>query len=343
MNITWLFGNGLDLGFGLNTRYTDFYEYLQKSDRIDESNIIYKELSKDYRNGDYELWSDYENRLGVITKDFTSEHIDTFTNDKIALDLLLNEYLLQENNKISLTDEDKREILLHSIPDIVKDTKKVERDKMINLLRNYQHDNFFIKPISFNYTNTVSLLWSVKNEMFKNVRIDQMPISPYRCILKQPFYLHGTLDNSEMIVGVNDDSQILNKEFRSLKNVKDAFIKKNLLNIAGQGNFQEFIQIIKNSTIICLYGLSIGETDRDYWVEIKKRLLGENVLCLIYEHDSRYQPSHIILEENKRTEIKERFYKNSNTNEQEKRIIDSKILVEINHDIFTPVNSKGLE
>ena len=62
MNITYIVGNGLDLQYGLKTRYKDFYEfqnkvYISRKENEEEySNFIYESLFSDEVN-------DYENFL----------------------------------------------------------------------------------------------------------------------------------------------------------------------------------------------------------------------------------------------------------------------------------------
>ena len=53
MQVTILFGNGLDLGYGLNTSYFKFYEYLigqEENNEILRNNIIFKRLKEDKDN-----------------------------------------------------------------------------------------------------------------------------------------------------------------------------------------------------------------------------------------------------------------------------------------------------
>ena len=74
MNITYIVGNGLDLQYGLKTRYKDFYEfqnkvYISRKENEEKySNFIYESLFSDKVN-DYENWSDFELSIGKLTKD----------------------------------------------------------------------------------------------------------------------------------------------------------------------------------------------------------------------------------------------------------------------------------
>lgn len=83
MNITYIVGNGLDLQYGLKTKYKDFYEfqnkaYISRKENEEEySNLIYESLFSDKENN-YENWSDFEYSIGQLTKDhdFISSSIE---------------------------------------------------------------------------------------------------------------------------------------------------------------------------------------------------------------------------------------------------------------------------
>ena len=90
MQVTILFGNGLDLGYGLNTSYFKFYEYLigqEENNEILRNNIIFKRLKEDKDNEKLDLWKDYEVKLGNITNEIGKEDIPKFDDDKIYIDV----------------------------------------------------------------------------------------------------------------------------------------------------------------------------------------------------------------------------------------------------------------
>ena len=116
MNITYIVGNGLDLQYGLKTRYRDFYDYQNKlySDRKAKEgylNFIYESLFADEVN-DYENWSDFELSIGNLTKENSeiivseetkNKFIDDFTDvidDLIAYLKMVEENFNIENYKI---------------------------------------------------------------------------------------------------------------------------------------------------------------------------------------------------------------------------------------------------
>ena len=90
MNITFLFGNGLDIGLGLESGYKSFYPYFIEN--ASEDNIIKTQIEGE-RKDNYPNWSDLEVALGKFTLNVSKENIEKFIQDKIELDKLLNKYL----------------------------------------------------------------------------------------------------------------------------------------------------------------------------------------------------------------------------------------------------------
>ncbi len=338
MQITWLFGNGLDLSLGLKTRYTDFYKHLLlNEDKLNlTENVIFKKLKEDFEDGKEYLWVDYEKQLGNLLKDVNEEQKNRFILDKVKLDLCLRDYLVLASSNFQVSQEESKNIVLNAILDITRDKKEVEREKIRNLLNRYAHGDIIINAVSFNYTNTLSQVWDNNLQSMKDVKFFRtFPSVGNKVILNKVFYLHGTLDNGEMIIGVNDSSQLANGKLQNDNQVNQALVKKSLLETAGQLNIDKFIKMINASTIICLFGLSIGETDKMYWEYIKKRMLADKELKLIiYEYSDKYETTHILLNEMRSNEVKNKFYKNSNATEDEINKIDNNILVEVGHELF---------
>lgn len=338
MVITWLFGNGLDLSFGLKTNYCDFYEYLRQNENKIQNNLIYKQLNNDIKDNKIELWADYELRLGEITECIPKDEIAKFKEDKINIDILLNDYLLEAEKHLNIGESEDSEILAKLFTEIGNCEKETDKEVVKMLLKENVNPSFRFEAISFNYTKTVSLLWNDDNNKIKNLKINEYLNHSYSCVLEQPFYVHGTLENGKMIIGVNDQSQIYNELLRDCSSSNDVLTKSNLHKIAGQQNLEKYQNIINKSSLICVYGLSLGETDKYYWEVIKRRLINSNTILIIYHYKKDYKRQHIVRDNTIRENVKEHFYKNSNTSDKEKEKIENKIIVEIKHSLFDDAN-----
>ena len=338
MRITYLFGNGLDLSFGLNTSYYDFYKFLKEKAEKDEklkNNFIYNQLIKDIENHKEDLWMNYESRLGTLTSQVSIEDIPKFNVDKIELDLYLKNHLINEEKKLFLDNNKIPKILEKSFIQITKCFKEEKDSKKIKtLLEKNGSSNLYIDAISFNYTKTVSLLWINNSNWNNNFKINNCPFSGYYCSLGDAFYVHGTLTDGRMIIGVDNNSQISNDKICDNQQIHQALLKSELLNMSGQLHLEKFKDMIYNSEIICLYGLSIGCTDSYYWKIIKLKLLNSNSLLIIYRYKANFDYRHIFYTNNLIEETKKIFFENSDASEDEIKKINERIIVEINRKLF---------
>lgn len=336
MRITWLFGNGLDLSYGLKTSYFHFYKYLlelEKQNLITEENIIFLQLKHDFEKHKEDLWSDYETRLGELTTLISEQQIEKFENDKIQIDLFLNDYLKNEEKNLKIDENQTQKILTNSFNQIIKCSRLVDNNQINELIRVNSQSHFKFTAISFNYTKTVSILWGNNPNLLNDFKLNGYPTS-YSSILEIPFYLHGTLEDGQMIIGVNDFSQIKNEELKNSTELSDALFKSSLLNQAGQLHLEQFTSLINETEIICTYGLSIGRTDAYYWKIIKERLLKSKSILIIYYYDKTYVNAHISLTNRITNQVKSKFYSNSEATDDEIERIKDRIMIEVNHELF---------
>ena len=339
MHITYLFGNGLDLAWGLKTSYMDFYNYLDVLSKDDESlknNLIYSKLLEDKNNHKIELWSDYEKRLGEITTIVTDDNKQKFEDDKTQLDLLLQNYLKIEESKIEMNSDESLNIITGSFIELVQCHRPSDSNLIVNILKQHPSQPFYFNIISFNYTKTISLMFNHKENAISTLKIAQYPSGSYNSHLLNPFYLHGTLDDGQMVIGIDNNEQIANVSLRN-DDFSYLMIKTNLLEESGYLHLEKFTQTINGSNGICIYGLSVGATDSTYWEIIKKRLLADFTILVIYSYIAGYDQTqrHIAKDRRIREKIRNQFFENSNATDDEKNILKDKIIVEINHPLFT--------
>ena len=70
-----------------------------------------------------------------------------------------------------------------------------------------------------------------------------------------------------MVLGVNDENQIANADFRE-PDSKERLIKSDINESYGNTRKQDAQAVIENSSIICVFGMSLGETDQIWWQSI---------------------------------------------------------------------------
>ena len=80
MNILFLIGNGFDLNIGLNTRFQNALSYyLKKSNNNPRTQKFKKDIDKNF-----EKWSDFENQMGIYTKEFTPKKLIEKVNEMLS-------------------------------------------------------------------------------------------------------------------------------------------------------------------------------------------------------------------------------------------------------------------
>lgn len=288
MNITYFIGNGFDSNQGLATRYSDFYPYFLE--HATDDNMIKKWIKDNYIQKK-EYWSDLEEDLGLALKNIhTAKELAKFYIDKDELDDLLIDYLEEEQKKFVIEDNDKIEIqFLDSIKALSLNMEDGDYNSIKATLNIYSnHSNINYNFITFNYTNTLDKVISIVKERNSNIKIPSDPRTTRIGKLNEYYHLHGTLEGG-MILGVNDEQQIDNEKLQKNAMFLNSFVKTNMNGIVGNSNTVKTSDIIKESNIICIYGMSIGNTDKFWWEEIMHwlQLTAYNKLVIFHHVDER--------------------------------------------------------
>lgn len=273
--ITFLIGNGFDLNIGLNTKYGDFYKYYIKKHEHD-NDMLANEIK-----GNIEKWSDLELKLGEFTKEVLPGYEEDFWNSEENLENDLAIYLEEQMKKVSLKEERKRKAIAYSMHnsltkfhETLPETLKNQIEKIVSLT-----DEIEYSFITFNYTDALDQYLKAAMEHFL------IPLFPDEG--EEVLHIHGTLIDS-MVLGVDDTSQIANSVFISSATSRQRLIKKEINKFYGNRKIEKAYDIIAGSRIICIYGMSIGATDKMWWQCIADWLQGDNSRKLIiFARDGR--------------------------------------------------------
>ena len=157
-----ILGNGFDLAHGLQTKYSDFRDYIWNNNRE-----FYEQLTKYIFEDD--LWNDFENALGSFDdgeiKEMSEAAYLNYDDNYYNYDRAISDEL-EFSTKIS-------EYLLEWVKSIDIKTKPAVSRKIIN------NDNIFI---NFNYTDTLEKVYDIVNN---NI-----------------LYIHGrALGNERLVIG----------------------------------------------------------------------------------------------------------------------------------------------
>lgn len=84
-----------------------------------------------------------------------------------------------------------------------------------------------------------------------------------------------------MALGVNDPEQIDNPVWAKSNRVMWRYVKPMFNDTYLLNHAQKCLNWIAEADVICIYGLSLGETDQMWWDAIAKRLVGRHGVLLI--------------------------------------------------------------
>lgn len=267
MNITFFIGNGFDINLGLQTKYSYFYPYFIKNAQMD--NMI-----RGWIDGNEQYWADLEEKLGQELEKVSENKLDQFYEDKEELDRLLIEYLEKEQERYCFDDKEEikkefsRSMLNFYLGLPVNDVNSIKAT-----MEKYRNEEYVYSYITFNYTDVLDNIVALYGNA-KAIANHQSSIGERNNRIGKIIHIHGTTDE-EMILGVNDESQIDN-EFLKKENIfLDTFIKKRMNNSIGQRKTEDAVDTINKSHIVCVFGMSIGNTDKMWWEELIKWLVSD--------------------------------------------------------------------
>lgn len=324
MNILYIIGNGFDLNLGLKTSYSEFYKYYKS---VKSPSSLIEELKEKIDNN-YENWADLEIALGVYTGNLnSSEEFDQIYED-IAGEL--GTYLENEEKSLEITSSKKEKFIKYLIsPEtylLPADLQKLNKFKS-----NFANAHWGISIITFNYTTTIEKILgnSSANQEISNHN------GGFRIIFKGIHHIHGYF-NKRIVLGVNDIEQIKNINFHSNQELLEAIVKAKHNDAAKETINTTCRSLISGADLICIFGSSIGLTDKCWWELIGEKLKGQTWLIIfIKRSEIDYKFSHKIARYER--EIKDKFFQMTNLSEKERNEVQDKIFIGFNTAIFSDI------
>ena len=326
MKIVHLIGNGFDLNIPIKTSYKDFYKYyVQQKSKHPLVADLKTELQ---RNKETDIWADFEFAFGVYTKHLKSlEEFDVVFDDvKEHLALYLDEVQakLPENSEASVQK-------LYN--DIAYPYEHLLESDKVNYLQPFANqwslDNWSVNFISFNYTTTAEKLLHYEGRSKQIMKFGNGRVFN----LTKIEHIHGFTDRN-MILGVNDISQIANETFRADQDVVDALVKINSNTARKHLVSDRCQQLISEANLICLFGLSMGETDKMWWELIGEQLKRKSVRVIIFELCEGILPNAEYKRLRIERRITDKFLSKTKLTEEQKREVKERIFIGLNTNIF---------
>lgn len=293
MKLTFLIGNGFDLSCGLKSSYADVYEeYIKVESRTEVIKKFKQDLIANKTKEKWGNWSDFEMGMAAYAKNFNSEKelIECVSDFKMFLEKhLLKEEIRFVTSYNKIIKEHKEALQRHiqeSVYDYYKGlTRKLEKD--IESIKNGA--GTICSFVNFNYTSVLSRVLS--DNIFAAKRI---------------INIHGDLLNKDVILGVDNVEQV-QVNFNLTKKGKRFFIKPYLNNEYDPSKIVIAKDTIEKSDCICLFGLSLGDSDLTWKNELIKWLTAnKNHHLFIFDYEcSKKDLADIILKLNEEEDYKE--------------------------------------
>lgn len=347
MKITFLVGNGFDVGLGIKSSYSAFYnwycdtpsgkKHIEKFKNDIKTEINAKEIPDDERK-----WADFESGIGWYTTRFTKETVEEYIDCYEDAQEAVARYLREQEQTFHPEDYTPSSFTsfqesLWKFYDGVSDQEKAAIKKDLDSTLNEHRE---INVISFNYTNTLERIFNKLPE--KNLSTWQYSQSTYAYKLNRNIiHVHGTTKVFP-ILGVNDETQIENQDLLDSPQLQELLIKAKSVDALGQLWHIHAEEMISNSRFVCVLGMSIGKTDAKWWRKLVQWLkANEHRHLIIYWHE-KTPPDGISIVKQLRsvTKVKDLLLSYSKLGESERAAIKNRIHIVINTKVFLQLPEK---
>jgi len=327
MEILYIIGNGFDLNLDLKTSYNHFYQYYKT---IETNNVNVQKL-KENISATYDSWANLELALGSYTQYLNK----TEELDDILLDIgeKLSKYLHLEEGKLE-NYEINREKFFDYLCYPEKLFLPTDKENLLKIKSEWKNDQWNLNIYTFNYTSVIEKIFGDEQ---KDVLLAYHNINrPIQ--LGEIKHIHGYLDN-DMVIGVNDISQIKNESFHSNRDVLESIVKSEC-NRANRNNIdRQLTNKINAANLICIFGSSIGETDNKWWELIGERLK-YNCHLIIFTKGAEIPPRIRHMQARAERTIRDSFLSKTNLTEKRMESVEERIFIGLNSGIFDGIMDK---
>lgn len=324
MQILYIIGNGFDLNLDLETSYSHFYQYYKE---VKSDNVNVQKL-KENISKTYESWSDLELELGNYTQHL--KEVKEFDEISFDIGLELSNYLRLQEKKL-----DNYEFNQEKFFDYLCFPEKLflpaDKEELIKFKQKWKGHHWNLNIYTLNYTTVIE---KILGEEQKNILLGNHTNSA-TIKLGEIKHIHGFLDN-DMVIGVNDKSQIKNESFRENQDILEQIVKSEC-NRANRNNIdRQFTNKINSANLICIFGSSIGDTDNKWWELIGERLKSD-CRIIIFSKGAEIPPRIRHMQARAERTIRNDFLNKTNLSEKEMETVENKIFIGLNSGMFNGI------
>lgn len=340
MNVTWIIGNGFDRTIGLDTGYRAFLdnEYLRSDYTGEHRDELVKRVDRDKMRDDRDHWADLEALLGYASTLY-EDNEELFHATFQEMQISFVEYVHKQELRLP-------ETLPESAVDEFRATvcrffdRFAPVDKMRFPLSEGVADHFSHRFISLNYTTVFDRFLASVKDKYSPLYAHRTGSTTFQETTSDVFHLHGITDGgkgSEIVFGVADNSQIASEPMSSDPVFCELWVKwRKNESIHGNLNTRRMQNLIGDSNVICIYGCSLGDSDKYIWREVGDRVRTNNGAFLVmFVHGMPNRADqNARLYQQKREEALRRFANAADIDDEELKSIRGRIILVPSSDYF---------
>lgn len=236
-----MIGNGFDINCGMKCTYRDVYkEYVTTPSASDVIALFKRRICSDL-----DTWADFETAMAADMVNYQSERDFLFCLRDFKN--FLNGHLRLEESE--LHQKLKNSFVHDAVQEEMRDSLESFYDGISHNVSYDIQENLKLAPssyriISFNYT-----------DVFEHILRHVIKIGSDRVV-----HIHGRLDD-DLVLGMDHLEQLPVTSYELSNKGKRAFIKTVFNQAFDQTRVATATELIQTSDIICVYGMSLGNSD----------------------------------------------------------------------------------
>ena len=214
---------------------------------------------------------------------------------------------------------------LKSLDTLYPEFPSAERALIENTFKTYFNEEIKFHFICFNYARTLDKCLAIESSLPNGIGRHRYGNAICRHTIGNIIHIHGTVDKN-MVLGVNDESQIANPELFS-----DDFFKHFLIKVESNRSYQKNTDksahdLLDSSQIIYIYGMALGATDNLWWTRVANWLARSDhhhviIHCYDAPEPSAFSFQYQLFER----DFRANFASHGNFNEKQQHVIMNRI------------------
>ena len=236
-------------------------------------------FAKDIESDGVSTWADFEIKIGEYSSRFGADQANEYVARVAALRSFLGQWLQKEQSRVDEAFvKNNAARCIRSLTDYRSGLRPLKRAKLQQLRSKHRNENWYQDIVCFNYTDVLERMRQAAGG--ENANIGNLEGST--CSAMGKFvYAHDSLKD-KIVCGVNDASQISNEAFRVKRLVTDNLIKGDMeANVIANDLDARARMIIDDASVVAVFGMSFGKSDRRWWEQVGKKLLEHKETILV--------------------------------------------------------------